>query len=196
MLVQQAKRAEELFFDREIPDSETGRILSSLWRDRTNLVLIGMPGSGKTTVGQALSRLSGRPFVDLDEEIVRREGKPIPEIFAQEGEGAFRELEAQALAEACAGHGQIIATGGGAILRDGNRGAMRRTGRVYFLRRMLSQLPTEGRPLSQRENLEAMYHTRYPLYLAAADASARNDFPTAEDAAVGIWGDFCEHSGT
>ena len=196
MLAAQAVRAEELFFDRPIPARETGAVISLLWEERTNLVLVGMPGAGKTTTGRELAKLSGRPFVDLDEEIIRRAGKPIPEIFAQNGEAAFRELEARVLTEVCAGSGQVIATGGGAVLRADNRAAMRRTGRVYFLRRMLNQLPVEGRPLSQGGSLAEMYRVRQPLYEAAADRSVRNDW-AAEETAARIWRDFHEkeHSG-
>ena len=190
MLVQQAKRAEELFSGREIPDSETERILAGLWWDRTNIVLVGMPGCGKTTVGRELARLSGKPLVDLDEEIVRRAGKPIPEIFAQDGEEVFRDLEAQAVAEACARSGQVIAGGGGVVLRKENRIAMRRTGRVYFLRRALSQLPTDGRPLSQRGDLAEMFRLREPLYQAVADAEIDNG-TTPAGAAHWIWNEFC-----
>ncbi len=190
MLVQQAKRAEELFSGREIPDSETERILAGLWQERTNIVLVGMPGCGKTTVGRELARLSGKPLVDLDEEIVRRAGKPIPEIFRSEGEGAFRDLESQVLADACAQGGQIIATGGGVVLRKENRIAMRRTGRVYFLRRPLSQLPTDGRPLSQAGRLEEMFRVREPLYQAVADAEIDNG-TTPAGAAHWIWNEFC-----
>jgi shikimate dehydrogenase len=191
MLVAQARRAEELFFDRSIPDGETERITAQLWRDQTNLVLVGMPGSGKTTVGRELARLSGKPFVDLDEEIVRRAGKPIPEIFASQGEGPFRQLEHEALTEACAKGGQVIATGGGAVLWSENRAAMRRTGRVYRLRRRLEDLPAEGRPLSQAGKLEEMERLRDPLYTAAADREIWNVSSPAE-AAGEIWRDFYE----
>lgn len=194
MLAAQAKRAEELFFDRTIPDGDTEKIVAWLWQDRTNIVLVGMPGCGKTTVGRELARLSGKPFVDLDEEIVRRADKPIPEIFRAEGEETFRELEAQVLADVCAQSGQVIATGGGAVLRVENRAAMRRTGRVYFLRRGLEELPTDGRPLSQKGSLEEMYRVRKPLYSAAADAVIDNSAALKETAAL-IWRDFCEHSG-
>ncbi len=194
MLVSQAKRAEELFFDRVIPDRELEGIISRLWQDQTNLVLAGMPGSGKTTVGKALAALSGKPFIDLDAEIVRRAGVPIPEIFARQGEEIFRSLESQVLAEVCGKSGQVIATGGGAILRPENRTAMRRTGRVYHLHRDVRQLPTEGRPLSQSGKLEEMERLRRPLYAAASDVLIEND-ASAEEAAVRIWRDFCENSG-
>lgn len=191
MLVHQAKRAEELFFDRSIPDGETEKITARLWRDQTNLVLVGMPGSGKTTVGRELARLSGKPFVDLDEEIVRKAGKPIPEIFASQGEGPFRQLEHEVLTEACSRSGQIIATGGGAVLWSENRSAMRRTGRVYRLRRRLEDLPAEGRPLSQAGKLAEMERVRDPLYTAAADFAVSNEI-SPEETAGAIWRDFCE----
>ncbi len=191
MLVHQAKRAEELFFGRPVPDEETEKIAARLWRDQTNLVLIGMPGSGKTTVGRELARLSGKPLVDLDEEIVRKAGKPIPEIFASQGEGPFRQLEHEVLTEACSRSGQIIATGGGAVLWSENRAAMRRTGRVYHLRRRLEDLPTEGRPLSQAGKLAEMERVRDPLYTAAADCAVSNEFSPEETAGT-IWRDFCE----
>ena len=194
MLVHQAKRAEELFFGKTIPDGETENIVTQLWQDQTNLVLVGMPGCGKTTVGRALAQLSGKPFVDLDEEIVRRAGRPIPYTFQAEGEEAFRGLEARVLAEVCAQSGQVVATGGGAVLRAENRAAMRRTGRVYFLGRALDRLPREGRPLSQKGNLTEMYRERLPLYQAAMDVPVQND-AAAEESAAEIWRDFCENSG-
>ncbi len=191
MLVHQAKRAEELFFDKPIPDGETEAITARLWREMTNLVLVGMPGSGKTTVGKLLAERSGKSFVDLDGEIARRAGMSIPEMFASQGEGPFRQLEHEVLTEACAKSGQIIATGGGAVLREENRAAMRRTGRVYRLRRRLEDLPTEGRPLSQAGKLEEMERLRDPLYAAAADREIWNVNSPAE-AAGEIWRDFYE----
>ena len=191
MLVAQAVRAEELFFDKRIPNLSLELLISGLQRDMTNIVLVGMPGCGKSTVGKALSALSGLPLVDLDEEIVRQAGRPIPEIFAQEGEQAFRDLESRVLAEAMAQPGRIVATGGGCVLRPENRLTMRRGGRVYFIQRALEDLPTDGRPLSQAGRLEEMYLVRQPLYDAAADASILNNAPAAETARE-IWRDFCE----
>ena len=191
MLTAQAVRAEELFFDRTVPDEETERITARLRGDMTNLVLVGMPGSGKTTVGRELAELSGKPFVDLDEEIVRRAGVSIPEIFASQGESAFRALEHEVLAEVCAGHGQVIATGGGAVLWSENRAALRRTGWVCYLRRRLEDLPTEGRPLSQAGSLAEMERVRHPLYLGACDRSVWND-TNAVETAQEIWRYFYE----
>lgn len=162
--------------------------------DRPNLLLVGMPGCGKTTVGRVLARIARRPFVDLDDEIVRLAGRSIPEIFDRDGEEAFRELESRVLAGACAGSGQVIATGGGTVLRPENRAAMGRAGRVYWLRRDLALLPTAGRPLSQAGSLEEMYRLRKPLYAEAGDAEADNN-ATPEEAAEAIWRDFCKIAG-
>ena len=194
MLVNQAVVAEERFFNREISDSETERILNDLQQERANLVLVGMPGCGKTTVGMELARLSHRPFVDLDDEIVRLAGKSIPEIFRRHGEPAFRALERKVLADVCSKSGQIIATGGGAILRKDNRIVMRRTGRVYFMRRDLDQLAVIGRPLSVKGTMKEMYHFRLPLYTEVGDIAVDNN-TTPEETAQKIWGDFCKNSG-
>lgn len=194
MLVEQAVKAEEHFFGKPIPETAGEEIFAKLWQDQANIVLIGMPGCGKTTVGEALARLSGKPFIDLDLEIVRRAGKSIPDIFREEGEPAFRELESQVLAEFAGKDGQIIATGGGAVLREENRAALRRTGRVYLLRRALEKLPTDGRPLSQAGDLAKMYQDRLPAYTAAADLAVDNDGEIEQAAGV-IWRDFCENSG-
>ena len=194
MLAAQAVRAEELFFDRPVPAEKTGKIVARLWQERTNIVLVGMPGCGKSTVGRELAGLSGKPFVDLDGEIVRKAGRSIPDIFREDGEEAFRALESQVLAQVCTGHGQIISTGGGSVLREDNRTALRRTGRVYFLRRDLDLLPKDGRPLSQVGSLEEMYQVRRTLYQAAADVVIDNSVAPERTAQL-IWRDFCEHSG-
>lgn len=194
MLVNQAVVAEERFFDRPVPDSETEKILADLQRDRANLVLVGMPGCGKTTVGMELARIAQRPFVDLDDKIVQLAGKSIPEIFRKHGEPAFRALERKVLADVCDKSGQIIATGGGAILRKDNRIVMRRTGRVYFMRRELDQLAVIGRPLSVKGTMKEMYQFRLPLYTEVGDIAVDNN-TTPEEAAEKIWGDFCKNSG-
>ena len=194
MLVAQAVVAEERFFDRSIPASENERILAQLRREMTNIVLIGMPGSGKTTVGTALAALTGREAIDLDQLIETTAGCSIPEIFAQEGEAGFRAREAAAAAEAGKRTGVILLTGGGIVKTAANYGALHQNGRIYQLVRDLSLLPTEGRPLSQGADLDAMWRERAPLYARFRDAEIDNN-GTVEDTAAAIWRDFCAHSG-
>lgn len=194
MLVAQAKTAEERFFGSPIPDSENQRILAQLRRDMENIVLIGMPGSGKSTVGQLLSELTGREAIDIDQRIAERAGCSIPEIFARGGEAEFRALEREETAKAGALSGRILLTGGGVVKTPENRAALRQNGRIYHLLRALEALPTDGRPLSQGADLAAMWREREPLYRAFQDVTVDNNGP-AEDTARAIWRDFCEVSG-
>ena len=176
MLVGQAREAAELFTGRAIPDSETNRIHGLLRERMLNLVLIGMPGSGKSSTGRALARRMGRDFVDCDQEIVHRAGMSIPDIFARQGEAAFRALEALVIADVCKEKGRIIATGGGAVLRQDNVRAMRQNGVVVLLTRDLEALPLDGRPLSRDpQTLRDMWRAREPFYRGAADATIDNN---------------------
>ena len=194
MLVAQAKAAEEHFFETPIPDCENERILTQLRQECTNIVLIGMPGCGKTTVGQALATLTGREAIDLDQCIVEKAGRSIPEIFAAEGEPAFRALEREVTAEVGKLSGKIILTGGGVVKDRRNYAPLHQNGRIYQLVRDLNALPTDGRPLSQGADLAAMWKERAPLYAAFRDAAMGNN-GTVEDTAADIWRDFCENSG-
>ncbi len=194
MLVAQAKAAEELFFERPIADAEIGRILGLLRREMQNIVLIGMPGSGKSTVGKALAALTGRRLVDLDEEIEKAAGRSIPEIFAESGEAAFRAMEREQAARWGKESGLILVTGGGVVKDDRNDPSLRQNGRVYEIERTLSLLAREGRPLSDRADLSEMLRERAPLYARVRDACIQNN-AAAEDAARGIWEDYCAHSG-
>jgi shikimate dehydrogenase len=194
MLVAQAKAAEEHFFDKTISDSENERILAMLRQEMTNIVLIGMPGCGKTTVGAALAELSGREAIDLDAKIVEKAGRSIPDIFAQEGERAFRVLEREVTAEVGKLSGKILLTGGGVIKDRRNYAPLHQNGRVYHLTRDLNVLPTDGRPLSQTTDLTAMWAERKPLYQAFRDVEIDNNGSLA-DTAGAIWRDFCENSG-
>ena len=194
MLVAQATAAEEHFFGKAIPDSENQRILAMLRQDTQNIVLIGMPGCGKTTVGQALARLTGREAIDIDQRIVERAGRTIPDIFAKDGEAAFRALEREETAEAGKLSGKILLTGGGVVKDQRNYAPLRQNGRIYQLQRDLAVLPTDGRPLSAGADLEAMYAQRSPLYARFRDAAIDNN-GTVEDTAAAIWRDFLEHSG-
>lgn len=195
MLVAQAKRAEEHFFRRAIPDQENERILAQLRQETCNIVLIGMPGCGKTTVGQALAALSGREALDLDQQIVEKAGKSIPQIFAEQGEAAFRALEREVVAEAGKLSGKLLLTGGGVVTVPENYGPLRQNGRIYHLVRDLDALPTEGRPLSHSTDLRALWETRAPLYARFRDVVIQNS-GTVQETAQEIWRDFCAHSGT
>ena len=192
MLTAQAKAAEELFFGRAIAEGETERILRLMRQSTQNIVLIGMPGSGKTTIGQALAQLTGRTAVDLDEQIVNADGRTIPEIFAQSGEAAFRALEREQAQRWGKESGLILVSGGGIVKHEANYASLKQNGRIYQIERDLSLLPREGRPLSQTADLQAMLRERAPLYARFRDAHIANE-TTPEDAAAKIWQDFCDN---
>ena len=175
MLVGQAKRASEIWQDKPIPDSETTRIEALLRRDTRNIALIGMPGCGKSTVAEALGKALGREVCDSDARIVELAGMSIPEIFATQGEDAFRAYETQAIAELSKRSGIILATGGGCVTRAENYPLLHQNSTIFWLQRDISALPTDGRPLSQTGKLQAMYDLRRPLYEHFADAIIDNN---------------------
>ena len=175
MLVAQAKRAAELFTGQNIDDSRTEAVLHGLREQLTSIVLIGMPGCGKTTVGRALAGKLGRTFVDLDEEIVRRAGMSIPEIFAREGEAGFRERESALVREFGERTGLVVSTGGGVVTRRENYIPLKQNGLLLHLRRDPAALPTDGRPLSQATAPEELWRRRAPLYAAFADGEIDNN---------------------
>ncbi len=175
MLVAQAKRAAELFLGEELEDGSIDAIVGDIARETGNIILVGMPGSGKSTVGKALAKALGRPFVDTDALIVEAAGRSIPDIFATEGEEYFRALETEAVKEAGMMSGAVIATGGGAVTRERNYAPLSQNGRIVFLRRDLDKLPVKGRPISQANPLEELYVKRLPLYRAFADVEIDNN---------------------
>lgn len=180
MLVAQAVKACRIFQDRDTEgmEAETEGIYREIVSQKENIVLTGMPGSGKTTVGKALAQALNRPLIDTDEEIVKVAGKTIPEIFAEVGEAGFRDLEEAVIRRvANESTGAVLATGGGAILRDGNIRALKRTGRLYFLDRSPEALiPTEDRPLaSSVEAIRRRYEERYDRYCATCDFRVESD---------------------
>ncbi len=171
MLVTQAAIACERFTGQPVTVETVDAVYRALRVARQNVVLIGMPGCGKTTVGQRLAERLSRPFVDTDAEIVRKTGKEIPTLFAEQGEAAFREIESAVIREVSMQNGCVIATGGGAVLRQDNREALKSNAFVFFLDRSLDLIqPTDDRPLSRdHAALAARYHEREALYRATAD---------------------------
>ncbi len=165
MLVAQAKRACEIFTDSVIKNSEIGRIRRLIEKQTKNIVLIGMPGSGKSTVGKYLAEKMGREFFDCDEEISKL-GESPAELIEKYGEKHFRKIESDVLSELCKKSGVVIATGGGAVTKERNYDIIRQNATVVFIERALERLATRGRPLSQggMDKLQKMYEVRRPLY--------------------------------
>ena len=177
MLVAQAKAASERFRDISIPDHVVEDITREIEKQTKNLILVGMPGCGKSTIGRKLAARLDRPLVDTDEEIVKRIGCTIPEYFASHGEEEFRKREHEVLRDFSSRSGQIIATGGGIVTRPENMDPLRENSMVVFLRREIEKLPTRGRPISQSSDLHELYEKRRPLYEAAADVTVDNIRP-------------------
>jgi len=154
-----------------------------------NIVLTGMMGSGKTTCGRLLAAALGRKFLDTDDEIVRRDGRRIPEIFAESGETFFRELESAAARDLAAERGAVLATGGGIVLRRENMDALKKTGFVVFLDRppdvIYDTTALSGRPLAAggREAFLATFAAREPFYRESADYICRVAGSAADAAA-------------
>ena len=175
MLVGQALRSSERFQGRPLDLSLVESITEKLRRDSGNIILIGMPGCGKSTTAARLHEFTGRPVLDADEQVVRMAGKTIPEIFAESGEEGFRALETRALAELGKASGAVIATGGGCVTREENYPLLHQNGTIFWLRRDTALLPREGRPLSENADLSVMYARRAPLYRRFADVVIEND---------------------
>ena len=169
MLVAQAKEASEWFANSQLPDSCIEAVYQKLRMEMENIILIGMPGCGKSTIGKALAAQLGKEFVDADAELEKNVGRPISQIIPEDGEAHFRELETQTLEHFGKQSGLVIATGGGCVTRDKNWPLLRQNGRIFWLERDLNLLPTDGRPLSQANRLEDLYAKREPLYRKWAD---------------------------
>lgn len=175
MLVAQAVRASELFQKKSIPDELIRTVEHTLRMQMQNIVLVGMPGCGKSTLGKMLAEALSKRFVDLDEELVRTAGKDIETIFREEGEAGFRKRESAEIAKWGKGSGLVLATGGGCVTRSENRAPLRQNGTVIWIKRAIDALPTDGRPLSKAGALAAMYETRRPLYEAFSDFAVENN---------------------
>lgn len=165
MLVAQAKRACEIFTNTQLDDSEIAQLRTKIEKDTKNIVLVGMPGCGKSSVGKELANALGRDFYDCDEEVSKK-GRTPACIIEEEGEAAFRRVESEALAEICKKSGCVIATGGGAVTVEGNFDIIHQNATVVFINRPLEKLATEGRPLSAGgiDKLSKMQEIRLPLY--------------------------------
>jgi shikimate dehydrogenase len=177
MLVAQAKYAVEIFLDTQIEDARIQKINTDLTKERSNLVLIGMSGGGKTVLGQKAAEKLGKTFVDTDSEIVKRIGMPIADFFAKEGEPAFRKIETEVLHEFSSRNNLVISTGGGIVKNPLNVEYLKRNGRIIWLKRDAELLQSgNGRPLApDKAATLKLYEERLPLYTAAAEAIAVNN---------------------
>lgn len=174
MLVAQAKESAQWFTGKQLNDAVIAQIHSILSRQMKNIALIGMPGCGKSTVGKLLAQVTGRRFVDVDVAIEETAQMKIPDIFSNQGEEVFRAIESQVLANLGKCSGYVIATGGGCVTKQRNYEPMHQNSTIIWLKRPIEHLPTEGRPLSQANDLDSMYQARKPLYAAFADHCVSN----------------------
>ena len=182
MLVAQAKESAEWFTGESIDDSCIEMIYNRLRRQMENIILIGMPGCGKTTVGASLARILSRPLKDADTELEQAVGRKITEILPTDGEASFRSLESETLLDLGKQSGLVIATGGGCVTIPNNYEKLHRNGTIVWLKRDLDLLPTDGRPLSKTGHLQEMYQKRAPLYARFADFSVENSGDPQETA--------------
>ncbi len=171
MLVSQAVLASEIFLSKSYDEAVYDRTYNSILAEKQNIVLTGMPGSGKSTIGKALAEKTGKCFVDTDEVIVKNEGMEISEIFRLHGEEYFRKAEMQAVAQVSRKNSLVIATGGGAVLRKENVSELRSNGKLFFLNRPLEDIvPTDDRPLAKcKSDLQKRFDERYDTYKNTAD---------------------------
>ena len=171
MLVAQAVYACELFLDKSFEESLIDDVYREILASKKNIVLIGMPSSGKTTIGKLVAEKLSREFIDTDDEITKKENKAISLIFEESGEEYFRNLETEIVKNISTLTGKVISTGGGAVLKSENLEALRLNSEIFLLDRDISfLLPTSDRPLANsKEKIQALYSERMPIYKAAAD---------------------------
>lgn len=195
MLVSQAAYAVEKFIESPVNDSEVEKIFKNLYKNKMNIVLIGMPASGKTSVGKELEKVLNKSFVDTDDLIVENTKKSIPDIFKDSGEKAFREIEKDVIFNISKENNKVIATGGGAVLNKENIDILKENGRVYFINRPLEMLiATDDRPLSSnRADLEKRFNERYSMYVNSADVVI-DGTGTVKQVAERIEADYNEYS--
>lgn len=184
MLVAQALYASELFQGRDLDDSLVTEVERQIAGQAENVVLIGMPGAGKTSCGCELARLLGRPFVDLDDALKIEFGRSPAQIIEQDGEASFRTLETEVVRRYGARSGLVIACGGGVVTRPENHDLLRQNGRIVLLDRPLDELSSDGRPMSRARGVERLAAERMGLYRAWADVTLRCTGSAAGDAAA------------
>ena len=185
MLVAQAKRACELFLGESINDSEIERITTLIENQMQNIILVGMPGCGKTTIGNLLAEMTGRSMLDTDETVTNACQRTPSAIIQSDGEEAFRIIEHREVCNAGKMSAHIISTGGGVVTRKENYKPLHQNGRIVFIHRALDALATEDRPLSLQQKLSQMYATRLPMYRDFCDLEVTND-STPESCALEI----------
>ncbi|MBO7345250.1 MAG: shikimate dehydrogenase, partial [Clostridia bacterium] len=185
MLVAQAKYAMELFLDKRCKDDIIESVLDKISKTTKNIVLIGMPGSGKTTIGKNLAEILGKEFIDTDQKIVEKDGRDIPTIFSQSGEEFFRNLEKEVLREVGKLSNKVIATGGGVVKDKENYFPLKQNGDIIWIKRTLEKLSIENRPLSKDGEIFKLYGERKDLYLSFSDYSVQND-GDLQDAIKGV----------
>jgi len=183
MLVAQAEMASRLFLSCPARPELVNRICCAILKKTQNIVLIGMPGCGKSTVGRFLAQKTGRPFSDIDRQIEAAAGKDIPQIFADDGEEKFRQLETRILAGEAKNSGMVLATGGGVVTRPENLDLLKQNSLIVYLKRELTDLITEGRPLSQNMGIQALAEKRLPLYEAWGDLAVQVEAKPEQTAA-------------
>ena len=171
MLVAQALYASELFQGRDLDDSLVAEVEGQIRAQTENVVLIGMPGAGKSSCGRALARLLGRPFVDVDEAIALECGRTAAQIIREDGEEAFRAVETEVTGRYAARSGLVLACGGGVVTREENRDLIRQNARVVFLDRPIAELSDDGRPMSQAKGVERLAAERMDAYRSWADVT-------------------------
>ena len=174
MLVAQAKRAAEIFTDTEIKDEEIEKIVNIISFEMSNIVLVGMPGCGKTSVASAVSKLCEKAFVDCDEEFSKKFGISPSEAIKTLGEEKFRQMEHEVTLEVGKLTGHVIATGGGVVTRKQNYAPLHQNGKIFFIERPVEELATENRPISKSVGTSALYEKRLPLYLDFCDYTVKN----------------------
>lgn len=176
MLVAQAKASCELFKSIKLDNSLIEKVIKNLILELSNIVLIGMPGSGKTTLATLLSKKLDKKFIDTDEAIETSFSTKIPKIFKDLGENKFRKIESNFLSDFGKKNCLILSTGGGAVLDSTNYRYLKQNGRVYWIKRDLDMLDVRGRPLSKNlDNIKKMYHIRAPLYEKFSDNAIENN---------------------